>query len=54
MEEQLKVTHKIVEVVDRSHRKICVTMLRYNVEKPEISYDQVRLIGRRNDAENFN
>ena len=47
MEEQLKLTHKVVEVVDRPHRKICVTMLRYNVEKPETSYVQVRLFGRK-------
>ena len=37
MEEQLKLTHKVVEVVDRPYRKICVTMLRYNVENPEFS-----------------
>ena len=48
MEEHLKLTHKVVEVVDRSHRKICVTMLRYNVEKPETSFVQVRLFGRGN------
>ena len=54
MEEQLKLTHKVVEVVDRAHRKICVTMLRYNVEKPETSYVQVRLFGRRKDEEKFN
>ena len=54
MEEQLKFTHKVVDNVDRPHRKICVTMLRYNVEKPETSYVQVRLIGRRKDAEKFN
>ena len=54
MEEQLKLTHKVVEVVDRPHRKICVTMLRYNVEKPETSYVQVRLFGRREDEEIFN
>ena len=54
MEEQLKLTHKVVEVVDRPHRKICVTMLRYNVEKPETSYVQVRLFGRRRDEEKFN
>ena len=54
MEEQLKLTHKIVEVVDRPHRKICVTMLRNNVEKPETSSIQVRLFGRRNGEENFN
>ena len=54
MEEQLKLTNKVVEVVDRPHRKICVTMLRYNVEKPETSYVQVRLFGRRKDEEKFN
>ena len=51
MEEQLKLTHK-VEVVDRPHRKIGVAMLRYNVEKPETSYVQVRLFGRRKDEKN--
>ena len=54
MEEQLKLTHKVVEVVDRPHTKICVTKLRYNVEKPETSYVQVRLFGRRKDEEKFN
>ena len=53
-EEQLKLTNRVVEVVDRPHRKICVTMLRYNVEKPETSYVQVRLFGRRKDEEKFN
>ena len=37
MAEQLKVTHKVVEVVDRPRRKICMTMLRDNVEKPDTS-----------------
>ena len=46
MEAQLKLTHKVVEVVDQPHKKICVTMLRYNVEKPETSYVQVRLFRR--------
>ena len=54
MEEQLKLTHKFVEVVDRPHRKICVTMLLYNVEKPDTSYVQVRLSGRGKDEEKFN
>ena len=55
MEEQLKFTHKVVEVVDQPHRKICVTMLRYNVEKPETSFVQVQLFGRkRKDEEKFN
>ena len=54
MEEQLKLTHRVVEVVDRPHKKICVTMLRYNVEKPETSHVQIRLFGRRKDEEKFN
>ena len=54
IEEQLKLTHRIVEVVDRPHRKICVTMLHYKFEKPETSYVQVRLFGRRKDEEKFN
>ena len=54
MEEQHKLAHKVVEVVDWPHRKICVTMLRYNVEKPETSYVQIRLFGRRKEEEKFN
>ena len=51
MEEQLKLTDKFVKVVDRLHRKISVTMLRYNMEKPETSYVQVRLFGKRKEEE---
>ena len=54
MEERLKLTHKVVEVVDRPHRKIFVTMLHYNVEKPETSNVQVRLFGRKKDEEKLN
>ena len=54
MEEQLKVTHKVVGVADRKHRMICVTMLRYNLEKPKTSYVHVRLFGRRKDEQKFN
>ena len=54
MEEQLNFTHKVVEVVDRPHRKNCVTMRRYNVEKPETSYVQVRLFGRKKAEKKFN
>ena len=45
MDEQLKLAHKVVGVLDRAKRKICVTLLRYNVDKPESSYAQVRLFG---------
>ena len=46
MDEQLKLAHKVVVVVDRANRKICVTLLRYNVDKPESSYAQVRLFAK--------
>ena len=35
---QLKLAHKLVHVVDRPNRKICVTLQRYNVARPENSY----------------
>ena len=31
------ILHNVAEVVDRPHRKICATLLRYNVGKPETS-----------------
>ena len=51
MEEQLKLVHEVIDVVDRPHRKICVTLLRYKADNPETSYNQVRLFGRKNDEE---
>ena len=53
MDEQLKLAQKVVDVVDRTNRKICVTLLRYNVDKPESSYAQVRLFARKNEDEKF-
>ena len=47
MEEQLKLVHKVIGVVDRSNRRIFVTLLRYKVDNPETSYAQVRLFGRK-------
>ena len=41
MDEQLKLADKVVDVVDRANRKICVTLLRHSVDKPESSYAQV-------------
>ena len=52
-DEQLKLTHKVADVVDRANRKICVTLLRYSVDKPESSYAQVRLIARKKEDEKF-
>ena len=53
LDEQLKLAHKVVDVVDRTNRKICVTLLRYNVTKPESSDAQVRLFARKKKDEKF-
>ena len=53
MEDQLKLVHKVIDVVDRPNRKICVTLLRYKVDNPDTSYAQVRLFGRKNEEEKF-
>ena len=53
MEEQLKLVHKVIDVVDRPNRRICATLLRYKVDNPETSYVQVRLFRRKNEGINF-
>ena len=53
MEEQLKLVHKVIDVVDRPNRSICVTLLRYKVDNPETSYAQVRLFGWKKEEEKF-
>ena len=53
MNEQLKLAHKVVHVVDRANRMICVTLLRYNVERLESSYAQVRLFATKREDEKF-
>ena len=53
MDEPHKLAHKVVDVVDRAKRKICVTLLRYIVDKPESSYAQVRLFARKKEDEKF-
>ena len=53
MDEQLKLAHKVVDVVDRANRKICVTLLRYNRDKPATSLAQVRLFARKIEDEKF-
>ena len=39
--------------MNRAKRKICVTLLRYNVHNPESSYAQVRLFPRKKEDEKF-
>ena len=53
MDEQLKLAQKVVDKVDRANRKIRVTLLRYNVDKPESSYAQVQLSARMKEDEKF-
>ena len=52
-EKQLKLVHKVIDVVDRPNRKICVTLLRYKVDNPETPYAQVPLFGRKKEEEKF-
>ena len=53
MDKQFKLAHKVVDVVDRTNRKICVTLRRYNVDKRECSYAQVRIFAREREDEKF-
>ena len=53
MEEQLKLFYKVIDVVDRPNRRICVTPLRYKANNPDTSYSQVRLFGRKTEEEKF-
>ena len=53
MEEQLKLVHKVIDVVDRPNRMICVRLLRNKVDNPETSHAQVCLFGRKKEEEKF-
>ena len=53
IDEQLKLAHKVVDVEDRASRKNCVTLLRYNLDKPESSYAHVRLCARKKEDGKF-
>ena len=52
-EEQLKLDHKVIDVVDRPNRRMCVILLRYKVDNTETSYAEVRLYGRKKEEEKF-
>ena len=53
MDENKKLAHKPVDVVDRANRKIIVTLLRYNMEKSESSYARVRIFAGNKKDEKF-
>ena len=46
MDQQLKLAHELVDVVDRANRKTSVTLLRYNMDNLESSYAQVPIFAR--------
>ena len=43
LDKELKRAHKIVDAVVRANRKICVTLMRYNLDKSGSSFAQVRI-----------
>ena len=53
IDEQFRVAHNVVYVVDRANKKSCVTLLRYNMDKPESSYAQVQFFARKKEDEKF-
>ena len=53
MDEQFQLAHKVVDVLDRTNRKICVTLLRNNVDKPESSFAQVQFSARKKEHKKF-
>ena len=48
-----KLADKVIDVVDRANKKICLTLLRYSMDKPERSYAQVQLLARKLKDEKF-
>ena len=53
MDEQLRLAQKVVDVMDRANGKICVTPLRYSLDKLENFYARVRLFARKKQVEKF-
>ena len=53
MDEQHKLSHKLVDVIDRANKNICVTLLQSRVDKPESSYTQFRFFARKKQDENY-
>ena len=51
--EQLKLAHKVVDVVDRANKKVCVKLLWYIVDRPESSYTQVQIFAKKKEEAKF-
>ena len=50
---QLKLSNKVVNVMDQANRKVSVSLLRYKMDQREISYAQVRILARKKEDEKF-
>ena len=54
MDEELKLTEEMVDVMDLPNRNVCVSPLWYEVDKSETWYAQVRLFAKKKkEEENF-
>ena len=53
LDEQLRLAHRVVDVVDCPNGKICLAILRHNVGNPEGSYVQIRVSAKKKKEENF-
>ena len=53
MDEQFKLGHNVVDVVDRAKRNICSNLLQYSVDRPKSSYAQVLLFAGKKEDEKF-
>ena len=51
IDQQLKLPHGVVSIVDCPKGKLCATMLHYNMDKPEISIAQVKFFARKEEEE---
>ena len=53
LQEQVKLVHKVIDIVPCPNRRIRVTLLQYKVDKPETSFAQFRLFGLKKEEEKF-
>ena len=49
MDEQHKLAHKEIDLVDQAKTKVCVTLLRYNVEPLESSFSRVQFLAKKKE-----
>ena len=53
MNEQLKLSHELVDIVYRANSKICETLLRYKVDKSESSNSRIRFFAWKKEDAKF-